>query len=50
MIFLFIAVGIAHFFVVCDTVQRRHREVDMAMLDELGHIAIEEREKQCPDV
>ena len=33
-----------------DLVERRLREIDVALLDELGHLAVEEREEQRPDV
>jgi hypothetical protein len=35
---------------VLDLVQRRLRDVDVAALDQLGHLAVEEREQQRADV
>ena len=33
-----------------DLVERRHRDVDMPLVDQLRHKAVEQRQQQCADV
>ncbi len=50
MIQLVVVLDVGLLLAALEFVQRRLRDVDVPALDELGHLAIEEREQQCADV
>ena len=49
-VFFGVVVGVEGFLFVADPVEGGHGEVDVAVFDEVGHVAVEEGEKQGAEV